>query len=81
MVALFDGVEAFYGVAVAGVATYAPDGVGGVEDGAAVQQHLDGVIDYLVHFRLQKYKKIMTKMLSFNFFLYLCTVIFRATKY
>ena len=38
VVALFDGVEAFHGVGISGIAAYAPDGVGGVEEGEALAQ-------------------------------------------
>ena len=36
VVALLDGVDAFHGVGIGGVAADAPDGVGGVEEGEAL---------------------------------------------
>ena len=36
VVALFDGVEAFHGIGIGGIAAYAPDGVGGVEEGESL---------------------------------------------
>ena len=42
VVAFFDGVDAFDGLGVGGVAAYAPDGVGGVEEGLAALQGRQG---------------------------------------
>lgn len=38
VVALFDGIDAFYGISVGGIATDSPDGVGGVEEGEPLAQ-------------------------------------------
>ena len=38
VVALLDGIDAFYGVGIGGVAADAPDGVGGVEEGVPLAQ-------------------------------------------
>ena len=38
VVALLDGVDAFHGIGIGGVAADAPDGVGGVEEGEALAQ-------------------------------------------
>ena len=38
VVALLDGVDAFHGIGIGGIAADAPDGVGGVEEGEALAQ-------------------------------------------
>lgn len=47
VVALLDAVHFGYGLGVGGIAAYAPHGVGGIEDDAALAQHLYGVLNIL----------------------------------
>jgi hypothetical protein len=42
VVALLDGVDAFYGIRVGGIAADAPDGVGGVEESLALAEGGEG---------------------------------------
>ena len=48
VLASFDLKDLLYRLGVGGVATDAPDGVGGIENGASLLQHLDGSTEVLV---------------------------------
>ena len=67
--ALLDGVEPLDGFAVAGVAAEAPNGVGGVEDGAAAAQDGHCLCDDLFHNPgCKNTKKNAAKVRMTNFF-------------
>lgn len=48
VLALFDFKDLLDGLGVGGIAANAPDGVGGVQNGAALSQHFDGRADILL---------------------------------
>lgn len=87
-ITLLDGIEPLDGTAVGGIAAYAPDGVGGVEECVSLQQGLGYALDVFdgghrvwvrVSLQLQKYKEFDNCYSSFQKKCYIC-ILFCVTK-
>ena len=67
-VALLDAVQPFDRLGVAGVAADAPDGVGGIEQGASAAEHLDRACDNIFHNGCKNTKKTPHSLVILSFF-------------